>query len=220
MKKDVIIEVKGFTLSRGIKEIISALDLRLAKGSALIITGANGSGKTTLLRGLAGLLPPQRGRIAVGGLTPDEDRTGVMASLIYIGHRDGFSGHLTASENLRLWAESRGGGKAEIAAGLNAALGVFGIEDVADTPLYMFSEGQRRKCGLARLALSLSMTTGRASCWLLDEPLAALDAAAAKALAGLIDRFTASGGAAVLSTHQDIALKRARRLNLDKGGLS
>jgi heme exporter protein A len=224
MTDAVMIDAKALTLSRGVREIISAVDLRLERGSALIITGVNGSGKTTLLRSLAGLLPPRSGRITINGSALDEDRTGVMSSIIYIGHRDGFSGPLTVSENLRLWAESRGSGKAEIAAGLEAALDVLELEDFADTPFYMLSEGQRKKCGLARLPLSMSMSMAvkknQPSCWLLDEPLTGLDTASAKTVAGLIDRFTKSGGTAVLTTHQDITLSRSRRLNLDKGHLS
>lgn len=41
--------------------------LALAPGEVLVVLGPSGSGKTTLLRLLAGLLPPEGGRVT-GGL--------------------------------------------------------------------------------------------------------------------------------------------------------
>ena len=87
------------------------------------------------------------------------------------------------------------------------------------------SEGQRKRCGLARLSLSQHMEKGE-SIWLLDEPLTALDQDTVETLAKLIDQHSEQGGGiAILSSHQDISLKRSQKINLDefsqsKGGQS
>ncbi|HVJ12953.1 MAG TPA: hypothetical protein VNC62_15390, partial [Burkholderiales bacterium] len=50
--------------------------------------------------------------------------------------------------------------------------------------------------------------------WLLDEPLTALDAAAADLTRNLIRTHAGNGGAVVYSTHQDTGLHDSRVLEL------
>src|SRR5512139_2645315 len=81
------------------------LDLRLPAGEIVAIVGPSGSGKTSLLRAIAGLLPPRRGRIALGhdvwvdtahGLArPTRDRP-----IGYVSQHYGLFPHLTALENV------------------------------------------------------------------------------------------------------------------------
>ena len=72
------------------------------------------------------------------------------------------------------------------------------------------SQGQRRRAALARLALSESVPL-----WLLDEPYAALDTAAANLLEELVEAHAARGGAVVFTTHQDSRIGAARVIQLD-----
>jgi heme exporter protein A len=60
------------------------------------------------------------------------------------------------------------------------------------------SQGQRRRAALARLLLSQAVPL-----WLLDEPLAALDAQAARVVEDLVADHAARGGLVVYTTHQD-----------------
>ena len=68
----------------------------------------------------------------------------------------------------------------------------------------MLSQGQRRRIGLARLSLVSRPL------WLLDEPLAALDAAGAELLARLLAVHLANGGLAVAATHAPLGLPESR----------
>jgi heme exporter protein A len=68
------------------------------------------------------------------------------------------------------------------------------------------SQGQKRRVALSRLALS-----GR-RLWLLDEPLAALDAVATQTLAAMVDALLGRGGIAVLTSHQPIGLRAQARV--------
>jgi heme exporter protein A len=63
------------------------------------------------------------------------------------------------------------------------------------------SQGQKRRVALARLALCAHKL------WILDEPLAALDARAAETLAARLDSHLANGGIAVLTSHQPVDLR-------------
>jgi heme exporter protein A len=76
--------------------------------------------------------------------------------------------------------------------------------------LRRFSQGQRRRAALARLVLSESLPL-----WLLDEPYAALDAAAGRLVEELIDRHVARGGAVVFTTHQDTRVRASQVIDLN-----
>ena len=72
------------------------------------------------------------------------------------------------------------------------------------------SQGQRRRAALARLLVSASLPL-----WLLDEPFAALDTAAAAYTEELIGRHLAAGGSVVYTTHQPAGIDaRARVIQL------
>jgi heme exporter protein A len=71
------------------------------------------------------------------------------------------------------------------------------------------SHGQRRRAALARLVLSAQVPL-----WLLDEPLTALDAAAAELTRGLMREHAARGGAVAYTTHQDAGLRDSRVIEL------
>jgi ATP-binding cassette, subfamily B, bacterial len=51
---------------------IEAIDLRVARGEFVVITGRIGSGKSTLLRALLGLLPSKTGEVRWNGWQPDD----------------------------------------------------------------------------------------------------------------------------------------------------
>jgi heme exporter protein A len=75
--------------------------------------------------------------------------------------------------------------------------------------LKKLSQGQRRRAALARLALSRA-----APLWLLDEPLAALDAQAARLVEALIAEHVGRGGMVVYTTHQEARIE-GRVISLD-----
>jgi heme exporter protein A len=70
------------------------------------------------------------------------------------------------------------------------------------------SAGQKRRLGLARLLVA------ERPVWLLDEPTAALDTAAAAILTQAVDAHVNAGGLAVVATHLPLRLSGARELRL------
>src|ERR1700751_805141 len=46
---------------------VDGIDLTVRKGEALALVGESGSGKPTLARAIAGIQPPNRGQIKLGG---------------------------------------------------------------------------------------------------------------------------------------------------------
>ncbi|TWI38323.1 heme ABC exporter ATP-binding protein CcmA [Paracoccus sulfuroxidans] len=186
-----LLSVSGLAVARGGLRTLENLNFTLEPGQALILRGPNGLGKTTLLRTLAGLQPAVDGQIAA-----DPDSTA------YAAHADGLKSALTVTENLRFWAEVFGGD------GIDQALSLMNLTELAARPAHALSAGQKRRLGLARL-----MVTGRAV-WLMDEPTVSLDAASVGLFVQMVRGHLAAGGGAVIATHIDLGLAEARVLDL------
>jgi heme exporter protein A len=178
------IAVEALAVERGGVPVLEGLSFDVAPGAALVIRGPNGVGKTTLLRVLAGLQAPLEGRI---GMAPD--------AAAYASHADGVKATLTVRENLAFWADLYG---QRLDDGVFAA---FDLERLADRMAGTLSAGQKRRAGLARLAV-----IGR-RVLLLDEPTVSLDSASVALFAGwLREVHLARGGVAVIATHIDLGL--------------
>ena len=164
----------------------------------LAVTGANGAGKSTLLRLVAGLLTPSAGTIALDP-APDD---GLMAQVHYLGHLDALKPVLSVRENLAFWRRVWRGGD------IGAALEEVGLGHLDHLPAGALSAGQRRRVAIARLLIAPRPI------WLLDEPTAALDAAAEATLGRLIARHRSGGGMVIAATHRDLPATPSATLRL------
>jgi heme exporter protein A len=204
-----MLEVLDLSCRRGDRLLFSGLGFELPAHTLLHVRGRNGSGKTTLLRALCGLLQPDAGVIRWRGEPVTELGDDFNRELLYFGHLNGIKADLTGLENLRVAATLDQDPVTD--AVIIAALAQIGLAGFEDLPTRMLSQGQKKRVALARLILS------KAPLWILDEPFTALDTDAVALLEALIARQVASGGAVVLTTHQEVALTQGeiRRLDLD-----
>ena len=189
---------------RGTRRLFAGLSFQVAPGECLQVQGSNGSGKTSLLRILCGLARPEHGAVRWNGESIDALGESFRAELAFCGHANALKEDLTPVENL-LAAASLYGLPAAANAGARAALDALGVLQLEALPVRALSQGQKRRVALARLALC------RHRLWLLDEPLAALDAHAAETLARLVDAHLAQNGICVLTSHQPVALRAGTR---------
>jgi heme exporter protein A len=196
--------VEGLSARRGEALIFRDLDLSVASGEALLVTGRNGTGKSTLLRVLAGLLPAERGKIRLEGVPDTHARIG--ESCHYLGHRNAMKRDLTVEENLRFWAAFTGSG--DPAGAVSAALEAVGLDAIAHLPFGYLSAGQQRRIAIARLLVAPRPI------WLLDEPTAALDQASERMVEALIATHRATGGLIIAATHQPLDVPGATRLEM------
>jgi heme exporter protein A len=197
------LRVWNLTLERGGRRLFAGVSFEAAEGEAVIVTGPNGAGKTSLLRALCGFLPAQAGRFALEG-ADDERSLGEQAH--YLGHADALKGALTAGENLAFWAGALGGDPSRDSA--RQALARVGLAHMIDFRARALSAGQKRRVALARLFVA------RRPLWLLDEPTAALDAAAQAAFAAIMREHLTGGGIIVAATHALLGLEGAQTLRL------
>ncbi|MGF1447462.1 MAG: heme ABC exporter ATP-binding protein CcmA [Pikeienuella sp.] len=182
--------------ARNGRPIFGPIDFTLAPGMAAALRGPNGAGKSTLLRVLAGFLRPAGGDVQLDGARLSQDRSLFAEKIAYAGHLDAVKSALDVGDNLALWARLHGAQPDRVA----AALAQFGLSALAARPAAECSAGQRRRLGLARLALI------DRPLWLLDEPTVSLDAVSVGWVADMVRAHCAAGGMALIATHADLGL--------------
>ena len=156
--EDVLISARGVEKRYGLKRALLPVDIEIARGSFLLVTGPNGSGKTTLLRLVAGLAAPSKGELDV-----DVERS----RLGYLGHEPLLYRDLTASENLDLYGRLYR--VAERPERIQTLLDRFGLWQVRSERAGALSRGMLQRLALCRTLLH------DPELLVLDEPFTALD---------------------------------------------
>ncbi len=181
-----LLTVENLALERGGRRLFETIGFIARPGSLLLLRGPNGAGKSSLLLTLAGILRPSAGTVS---WPTDEPSLHLMA------HSPGIKSRLTLAENLGFWRTLNG----PTGIAVDAALETVGLGGLGALDAGYLSAGQTRRLALARLLVS------DRSVWLLDEPLASLDAAGDELVVRLIGQRLSSGGAVIAATHDDIS---------------
>ena len=172
--------------------VAEGIDLDLAPGDRLAITGPSGVGKTTLLATLAGLLEPKGGELTLDGTAPWAAQRSDVARRITLTAEDAHVFATTVLENLRV---ANGTLSSQDARALlrRAGLGDWltglpqGLDTLLSSDATTLSGGERRRLQHARARAA------PAPLMLLDEPGEHLEAATADRL--VADLLQAGNGA-------------------------
>ena len=189
------LELENLRCLRGGRVLFDAVSAAVSAGQMLRVLGENGSGKTSLLRMLCGLGAADDGEVRWQGRPVVALRDEFTRQLVYLGHAPALKDDLSALENLQAACGLAGVPCTAREAAL--ALAQAGLRGREALPVRVLSQGQRKRIGIARLALGHT-----AGLWVLDEPFDALDDAACTWLQGLIGAQLARGGVVVLTSHQ------------------
>ncbi|MGH3098133.1 MAG: ABC transporter ATP-binding protein [Streptosporangiales bacterium] len=191
------------------------LAVTAAAGETVAVLGPNGAGKTTLLRALAGLVHLETGQVRLDG----RDITGLPAharrvGLVPQGHA--LLPHLSVRANVAYGLHARGMHRREARRRADDWLDRLDIAAFAHRRPRTLSGGQAQRVALARALVTEPRLL------LLDEPLAAVDAAAAVDVRrSLREHLAAYEGACLLVTHDPVeaVTLAGRLLVLDDGRL-
>jgi molybdate transport system ATP-binding protein len=195
------------------------VELEVGTGELVVLLGPNGAGKTTLLRALAGLLALDRGRVVLDGAVLEDTRTHTWVPterrpIGFVFQDYLLFPHLSALENVAFGLRARGLGRAEARRRAAAWLDRVGLAAHAGARPRALSGGQAQRVALARAMVAEPRLL------LLDEPLAALDAATrTEVRRDLRRQLAAFDGTRLLVTHDPLeAMALADRLVVVEGG--
>ena len=180
--------------------VLEGVAFRLPKGSMTGVVGPNGAGKSTLIKGMLGLLEGTAGQVAVLGGTLRERQNRVA----YVPQRSSVDWDFPATVRdvvvmgrygrMPWW---KWPGKAEKDAAM-AALDRVGLADLAQRRISDLSGGQQQRVFLARALAQ------EAELYLLDEPLAGVDAASEGVIIEILQALRDQGGS-IVAVHHDLA---------------
>ncbi|MFF1904527.1 phosphonate ABC transporter, permease protein PhnE [Kitasatospora sp. NPDC058218] len=167
----------------GPRQVLRGVDVTVPRGEFLAVLGANGCGKSTLLRAAAGLEPGAEGTVTVDGRAGDPLALAVVFQQIHLVHRRtvldnvcaGALGRLSLRHSLHPRLFPR-----DLREEAMACLDRVGLADRAHDRAGRLSGGQQQRVAVARALCQ------RPEVILADEPVSALDPAAAEQVLALL----------------------------------
>ena len=208
-----------FRYPRRTEPTLRGIQLKIKSGEVVAVTGQSGSGKSTLLKLILGLYPPLGGAVLVDGLdlrqiSPAEWR---LAAAYLPEHMHFFYG--TIAQNLRLARADAT--DAEIldalkSAGVNVESSLLpeGVETrLTYSRIEQLPDAMKQGIALARCFVK------KAPIYLLDNPGANMDAAAAKAFMNKISELKGSA-TVIMATFRPAYMRLADRVIVLQDGLA
>ena len=204
----------------GRRSLFSGVNIALAPGEVVAITGESGVGKSTLLNVIAGLDAPDAGEVLIGGKTvaalAEPDRARLRASALgFVFQAFHVLPHLSLARNVALPCLLAGMNAADALARAEATLAEVGLAGRGGDWPAVLSGGELQRVAIARALVH------RPGLVLADEPTGNLDPETAGRILDLLLAQARDRQAAVLIvTHSEMVAAAADRvLRLSASGL-
>ncbi len=189
------LSLRGLAKRFGGKIAVDGISLEVPAGSFFGIVGPNGAGKTTTLSMATGLLRPDFGTAVVHGVDvwqhPLEAKRlmGILPDGVRLFDR------LSGEQLITYAGLLRGMDKAVVAARVGELLAAMDLTQDAGTLVVDYSAGMTKKIALASALIHAPRLL------VLDEPFEAVDPVSAANIRSILDRYVASGGTVIVSSH-------------------
>jgi len=162
------IRVENLQKSFGDFAAVKDSNFVVENGEFFVLLGPSGCGKTTTLRMIAGLELPTSGRILLGGDDVTFKRAGER-DIAFVFQLFALYPHMNVRKNIGFSLKCQGMPHAEINRRVEEAARILRIEQILDKSVSGLSGGDRQRVALGRAIVREPM------CFLMDEPLGALD---------------------------------------------
>ncbi|MDJ0340973.1 ABC transporter ATP-binding protein [Streptomyces sp. H10-C2] len=210
-----ILSVEGLTKTHmtdgGQVPAVRSVDLQIARGEFVAVTGTSGAGKSTLLHLLGGLIRPDSGRIHLDGRRVDgfsEARWAVLRRrrIGIVFQFFNLVSTLTVADNIELPALLAGRTPRQARAAREELLSLLGLNGKEDSLPSDLAGGEQQRVALARALVN------RPDILLADEPTGSLDSRGTREVIRLLSHFHQQGQTIVLVTHDAKVASTADRV--------
>jgi len=202
-------------------EVLRGIDITIASGESVVVTGASGSGKSTLLQTLGGLMRASAGTISLGGviladLSPRQLGNLRNQNLGFVYQFHHLLPEFSALENVAMPLLIRGEARSVALERSGDFLAQVGLSHRLPHKPGELSGGERQRAAVARALVT------RPALVLADEPTGNLDTKTAREVQDLMLSLVASAKLSLfVATHDlDFASRFSRRFELARGQLS
>ncbi|MBY8876695.1 ABC transporter ATP-binding protein [Actinacidiphila acidipaludis] len=189
------VRVRGLWKRFGEQVAVAGIHLELPSGRFVGLVGPNGAGKTTTLSMITGLLRPDDGAVQIVGRDVWADPVAVKSRIGVLPEGLRLFERLTGRELLVYTGRLRGLPVAEVDRRTGQLLNVLDLSGSQHKLVVDYSTGMRKKIGLAAALLH------NPEVLFLDEPFEGVDPVSAQVIRGVLERYTATGGTVVFSSH-------------------
>lgn len=201
---------RGSDAGAGGVAAVAGVDLDVAAGEFVAITGASGSGKSTLLHLLGGITRPTSGSVLLEGVdlaSLDDDALARVRRrrIGFVFQRYNLLPELSLVENVALPLVLDGAADGASAAAARAALEEVGMGHRAGHRPDELSGGEQQRGAIARALVTAPAIV------LADEPTGALDSANSRHIVDLLARLVATRGQTVILVTHDPAIAASTR---------
>ena len=192
-----LLEVQGLVKSYRGKRVVDGVHFQVQPGEIVGLLGPNGAGKTTCFRMAVGLVPPDAGKVLLGGreCTRLPMFRRARLGMGYLPQEASVFRQMTVADNLLAVLEAMPYGRAERRIESQRLLADLELGHLADHLAETLSGGERRRLELAR-----SLAT-RPSILLLDEPFAGVDPINVEEIQSLIQQLREHGIGILITDH-------------------
>jgi glutamate transport system ATP-binding protein len=200
MAQGDIVELEGVRKAFGENVVLNAIELRIARGEAIVVAGPSGSGKSTMLRCINGLESIDAGTITFDGHRIDSAGRGLARLRAQIGmvfQQFNLFPHMTVERNITLAPiKAKGISEKQAKEKARELLERVGIPEKAGDYPADLSGGQQQRVAIARaLAMEPALM-------LFDEPTSALDPEMIREVLDVMRDLARSGLTMVVVTHE------------------
>jgi ABC-2 type transport system ATP-binding protein len=207
------LSIRGLAKRFGTKIAVDGITLDVPAGSFFGIVGPNGAGKTTTLSMATGLLRPDFGTAVVHGVDvwaqPLEAKKlmGILPDGVRLFDR------LSGEQLVTYAGLLRGMDRNVVAARVGELLAALDLSQDAGTLVVDYSAGMTKKIALASALIHAPKVL------VLDEPFESVDPVSAANIRDILDRYVATGGTVIVSSHvMDLVQRMCDHVAVIAGG--